>query len=354
LNKRFFSVAIIFIMIFTGTCTTVQADIATDKAKLKQIQAQRDELETKVSRMDNQIESIMLEINKNDANIAKTEKDIGQTQIEIAKAEEEIQAEQALFESRVRSMYISGTATSNIEILLDSKSLDDLISRAENMKRIINYNISIINNYKAKKEALDQKKAKLAAAKENLLALKSENEAKLANLNKEKADQNALIAQLRAQESKYGAQIRAAEAAALAASQAAIAKIRKSSTGVAVSRGSAIYSSNAVIAYASNYLGVPYVWGGTTPSGFDCSGYVQYVFAHFRINLPRVAAAQQGVGTYVTRDQLQPGDLVFFGDPAHHVGIYVGDGCMIHAPHTGDVVKIQKLNSDFSYGRRIN
>jgi peptidoglycan hydrolase CwlO-like protein len=333
-------------MIFTGTCTTVQADIATDKAKLKQIQSQRDELETKVSRMDNQIESIMLEINKNDANIAKTQKDIELTQIDIAKAEEEIQAEQALFESRVRSMYISGTATSNIEILLDSKSLDDLISRAENMKRIINYNISIINDYKAKKEALDQKKAKLAAAKENLLALKSENEAKLTDLNKEKADQNALIAQLKAQESKYGAQIRAAEAAALAASQAAIAKIRKSSTGVAVSRGSAIYSSNAVIAYASNYLGVPYVWGGTTPSGFDCSGYVQYVFAHFRINLPRVASDQQGVGTYVTRDQLKPGDLVFFGDPAHHVGIYVGDGCMIHAPHTGDVVKIQKLNSD--------
>ncbi|MHC1719993.1 MAG: NlpC/P60 family protein [Clostridiaceae bacterium] len=354
MNKSFLSAAIIFIMIFAGTCTPVQADIASDKAKLRQIQAQRDELETEVSKMDNQIESIMLEISRNDAIIAKTQKDIDQIQIDIAKAEEEIEAEQALFESRIRSMYISGTATSNIEILLDSRSLDDLISRAENMKRIMNYNISIINDYKAKKEALDQKKATLAAAKENLLALKTENEAKLADLNKEKAGQNALIAQLKAQESQYGAQIRAAEAAALAASQAAIAKIRKSSTGVAVSRGSAIYSSNAVIAYASNYLGVPYVWGGTSPSGFDCSGFVQYVFAHFRINLPRVASAQQSKGTYVTRDELQPGDLVFFGDPAHHVGIYVGDGCMIHAPHTGDVVKIQKLNSDFSYGRRIN
>jgi len=354
LNKRFFSAAIIFIMTFTVTCTPVQADIAADKAKLKQIQSQKDELETKVSKMDNQIESIMLEISKNDAGIAKTQKDIDQTQIEIAKAEEEIEAEQALFESRIRSMYISGTATSNLEVLLGSRSFDDLISRSENIKRIMDYNISIINDYKAKKEVLDQKKAKLATAKEKLLAMKSENEAKLSDLNKEKAEQNTLIAQLKSQESQYGAQIRAAEAAALAASQAAIAKIRKSSTGVAVSRGSAIYSSNAIIAYASNYLGVPYVWGGTTPSGFDCSGFVQYVFAHFRINLPRVASDQQRVGTYVTRDELQPGDLVFFGDPAHHVGIYVGDGCMIHAPHTGDVVKVQKLNSDFSYGRKIN
>ena len=69
--------------------------------------------------------------------------------------------------------------------------------------------------------------------------------------------------------------------------------------------------------------------------------------------LPRVASDQQHVGTYVSRADLKPGDLVFFGDPAHHVGIYVGNGNMINAPHTGDVVKVQPLNSDFSYGRRI-
>ena len=95
------------------------------------------------------------------------------------------------------------------------------------------------------------------------------------------------------------------------------------------------------------------MYGGNGPSSFDCAGFTCYVFAHFGISLPRVASDQQNVGTYVSTDQLQPGDLVFFGSPAHHVGIYVGDGCMIHAPHTGDVVKISPLHSDFSGGRRV-
>jgi cell wall-associated NlpC family hydrolase len=114
-------------------------------------------------------------------------------------------------------------------------------------------------------------------------------------------------------------------------------------------------SSNSVLAYASKFLGIPYVWGGTTPSGgFDCSGFTQYVFAHFGINLPRVSQDQQNVGTLISRSDLQPGDLVFFGTPAHHVGIYVGNGEMINAPHTGAVIRIQTLNSDFTYGRRVN
>ncbi|MBU3181002.1 C40 family peptidase [Clostridium psychrophilum] len=114
-------------------------------------------------------------------------------------------------------------------------------------------------------------------------------------------------------------------------------------------------SSNSVLAYASKFLGIPYVWGGTTPSGgFDCSGFTKYVFARFGINLPRVSEDQQNVGTLISRSDLQPGDLVFFGTPAHHVGIYVGNGKMINAPHTGAVIRIQNLNSDFTYGRRVN
>ncbi len=119
-------------------------------------------------------------------------------------------------------------------------------------------------------------------------------------------------------------------------------------------RNAAAFSSNPVLAYASNFLGIPYVWGGTSPLGFDCSGFTQYVFSHFGVNLPRVSEDQQNVGTLVSRANLQPGDLVFFGTPAHHVGIYVGNGKMINAPHTGAVIRIQTLNSDFTYGRRFN
>ncbi len=93
---------------------------------------------------------------------------------------------------------------------------------------------------------------------------------------------------------------------------------------------------------ALRYLGVPYLWGGESPKGFDCSGLVAYVYAQLGITLPHYAAAQYQLGVGVPRDQLQPGDLVFF-DGLDHVGIYIGGGQFVHAPHTGDVVKITTL-----------
>jgi cell wall-associated NlpC family hydrolase len=97
---------------------------------------------------------------------------------------------------------------------------------------------------------------------------------------------------------------------------------------------------------ALHYLGIPYLWGGASPStGFDCSGLVMYVYAQLGLSLPHYAAAQYQLGTPVGRDQLQPGDLVFF-DGLDHVGIYIGGGQFVHAPQTGDVVKITAL-SDF-------
>ena len=97
---------------------------------------------------------------------------------------------------------------------------------------------------------------------------------------------------------------------------------------------------------ALKYLGIPYQWGGASPgAGFDCSGLVMYVFAQLGVQLPHFAAGQYGYGSPVSRDQLQPGDLVFF-DGLSHVGIYIGNGQMVHAPQTGDVVKITAI-SDF-------
>lgn len=114
---------------------------------------------------------------------------------------------------------------------------------------------------------------------------------------------------------------------------------------------------NALVETAKRYLGVPYVWGGTTPSGFDCSGLMQYVYRENGIDISRTTFTQIKEGTAVNKENLQPGDLVFFGsweDP-HHVGMYIGNGQYLHAPQTGDVVKISALDSrsDFVTGRRI-
>jgi cell wall-associated NlpC family hydrolase len=113
---------------------------------------------------------------------------------------------------------------------------------------------------------------------------------------------------------------------------------------------------SSVVAIAERYLGVPYRWGGASPSGFDCSGLVMYVYAQVGVSLPHSSFAQYGMGSPVSRSDLQPGDLVFF-DGLGHVGIYVGGNSFIHAPHTGDVVKISSISgwyaSTYVGARRI-
>jgi cell wall-associated NlpC family hydrolase len=125
-----------------------------------------------------------------------------------------------------------------------------------------------------------------------------------------------------------------------------------------VSRATAVAREQArIVRFARRYVGVRYVYGGTTPhSGFDCSGFTRFVYSHFGVSLPHYSGAQFDRGRRVSRAGLRPGDLVFF-DGLGHVGIYIGGGRFIHAPHTGTDVQVSSLDgwyaSEYDGARRL-
>ncbi|WP_052689979.1 C40 family peptidase [Bifidobacterium coryneforme] len=151
------------------------------------------------------------------------------------------------------------------------------------------------------------------------------------------------------------AEARQAARAAQAAQAAQNAQTRnqsgvasRSSQRVVVDDAPVTGTGQDVVNYAMQFQGVPYVWGGETPSGFDCSGFTKYVFAHFGIALPHNADAQAGFGTPVSTPA--PGDLMV---APGHVAIYVGNGYMIHAPAPGQTVKVQAPYRSFEYRRLV-
>jgi peptidoglycan DL-endopeptidase CwlO len=130
-------------------------------------------------------------------------------------------------------------------------------------------------------------------------------------------------------------------------SPSAVSTVTRKSPVAALGR-----SSGGVLGIAASLAGIPYVYGGTTPAGFDCSGFTQYIFGKIGIRLPRVAEAQRQAVTVVSKANARPGDLVFFGAPAHHMGIYAGNGMMWDSPHTGQVVSKRAIySSSATFGR---
>lgn len=361
---------IISLIVAIGLATTISmpilADPLSDKLKNQKSQLEEqknaynqaqnnvDDIEASIEKLDSDIEKMYAEVDKTKVKIGETEQQIEKTTKDIQVAEDNIKEEEDLFNSRMRSMYMNGV-DSYLEVLLNSEGLEDLISRVENIKKIVEYDNKIIGELTDKKSEIENQKVALETEKAKLLLLKTDNEHKIDKLKDKKQEQNTLIAEAKKQEELYSSKLSDAQSI-VNATMRQIQQIRDNAPKYTPSRGSASLSSDAVVAYASNFLGTPYVWGANGPESFDCSGFVRYVYSHFGVSLSRTTYTQINEGSYVSRDDLQPGDLVFFGsgsDP-HHVGMYVGNNSYIHAPRTGDVVKVSPLTrSDYLTARRV-
>ncbi len=354
MNKKVLS-AVIALALAVSINAKVMAAPSSGQAHDKTL-----ELEEKIQNMDNSIQNLMYKIEDNNKDIEKNKEDISKLGKDIEKAQKQIESREDLFNKRVRAMYISGF-DSYADVILESKGLSDLITRVDTVKKVMGFDQGVIKELKTKKEEIKEKKVALDKKSTEIVQLKAENEKKLASVKSEKSKTELEAKNLRKQkeEAAKAAQRQAAERQ-VAQSQSSVSQSRGGnsvSVEAPASSGSSSSSSNSsnkpskpappathgdVVGYAMQFQGVPYVWGGTSPSGFDCSGFVQYVYRNAAgIELPRDTYGQIGAGTRVSQDQLQPGDLVF--PHTGHVGIYIGGGQMIHAPQTGDVVKISSV-----------
>jgi cell wall-associated NlpC family hydrolase len=320
-------------------------------------QAEQRQVLHEIGQLDVQLEKATEAWNLANIKLAHIQAQIRTNRFELRVARHNFTRAQQLLANRVRAIYTSGDeSNSTLEIVLGSRSLDDILNSVDAVDRVSSADTSILHQVEqfrseTKRQAVLLKQAN--AAQRDVVskraAEKADIEAGLAQRQRLVESIKGEIAHLEAEEAARQARLRAEAAARLAQQQAAAKEaLQQAVVGptVATPEGATVAPPSqygGVVGIAMQYLGTPYVWGGSAPGGFDCSGLVMYVYAQEGVALPHNAAAQYGYGVPVSQDQLEPGDLVFF-DGLGHVGIYIGGGQFIHAPHTGDVVKISNLS----------
>jgi cell wall-associated NlpC family hydrolase len=257
--------------------------------------------------------------------------------MDLQRAQTQLDVARAVLGDRMADMYKNGDV-SLLNVIIGMHDLTDIETSIDYFRQINRADTSAVTGiedltrYVGKLEQSVEKDRQAALAKEIVLrSQQTDVEDQLAQRKALLADLSGQVRQLLEQQ----ARLDAAASARLAGA-----------AGVDISTINGTAAQIALVKDTMKYLGIPYVWAGATPSGgFDCSGLVLYVYAKFGVAFPHAATMQARMGTPVPFDQLQPADLVFFGTPSfyHHVGIYIGDGLFIEAPHTGDVVKVSQL-----------
>jgi peptidoglycan DL-endopeptidase CwlO len=340
--------------------------IAAKQAEAQSVMGQVQQLDSSLERVIQAYDLATVKLNK-----VRADFKANHAQLQIAK--QSLKRAQSALSARLVSLYTSDGQSDSLEVLLGASSLDDLVNRFNTANRISSQDSQVLGQVTHLDTEVKAREARLKHAKAEAAALVSERASEKASIEGQLAARRALlssirgqIAHLQAQEAARQAELRRELQARIVAQQqqapaqalaSTVAPVASSNPSSSVSSGPAPPPTHSsVVAIAEQYLGVPYRWGGASPSGFDCSGLVMYVFAQVGVSLPHSSYAQYGMGSPVSRDQLQPGDLVFF-DGLGHVGIYVGGGSFIHAPHTGDVVRISSLSgwyaSSYVGARRI-
>ncbi|EKQ50442.1 MULTISPECIES: C40 family peptidase [unclassified Clostridium] len=382
--------------------------LSDSRQKYAEIENKISDIQSKIYDLDMQIEPLQTTVDKNKKEITNINKVIDSTTKDIEQCKKDINTLDLALGQRVKSMYQSGDLEFKyLDFLLESESTSDFFSRAEAVSKIVGKDKSAIEDIVNKKDELNNKIQSLQDKKSDIDKLNQEIKTSLDELDGKKKEEEALISQVKDEKKNFDTQylsqlerqtvqsqfdIISNSNSSTTDLQSAITQLRsirdnqiKSDIVTAeindkIEKAKAIISSRkaaearaatpsrgrtgsvavpsagnaqAILNEAYAQLGKPYVWGATGSDSFDCSGFTQYVYSHAAgIDISRTTYSQINVGQPVSQDQLQPGDLVF--THPGHVGIYVGNGQMINAPQTGDVVKVAPVYSFYAARRVLN
>ena len=378
--------------------TTVKADddksslTAKNDALLKQIQTANE----KTAKLSNDVSNKALDIKNAEDKISASQAKIASYNQQIVKAQVEVGKRKDNLKEQLISLQkqVGNSVTGNIyfDFVLNSNSLTDLVGRSLTVNKLSQASAEALQAVKdsqanvktlqteqeAKQETLVATKSQLESDKAKIESLKSDAEKSASDLQQTLEANKDKLAQLAASEDAAKAAAATAAVAATpsasststASSSAASSSVNTSTNTSTTSASSSASASQApasnnssvsvsggsIASNAAKYIGVPYVYGGTSPSGFDCSGLIYYAAKEAGISLPRTSQAQSTLGSYVSVSDLKAGDLVFWGGvgSAYHVGIYIGGGQYLHAPAPGQNVTIQSMAYFApSFGRRL-
>lgn len=341
--------------IVVGTLAATVSVVAIDTTAPKAVQAetvqeQLQKAQDDVQKMASKVNALVDKNKKLQDDISKKEKDIDALTKDIDKKQTEFKERKENYSKDLRSIQKSNDDKNNTLLsVFSGKNPFDAISKMLSTDTIVKAKQTSAKEVVELKEDLEDAKDKLNKEKEDLVKQKEQVTKDLAEEKKQKDEALSKVASLRA---RFADQINAQQDQANKIAE----NERKLGADVGAATKGKVTNSGNLLSNAAQFIGVPYVWGGTTPAGFDCSGFVSYVEGMSGVSLPRTSQAQSTVGTYVPVSQLQAGDLVFWGGvgSAYHVGIYVGNGTYIHAPTPGQSVTYQTMSYYApSFGRRI-
>ncbi|HUK95001.1 MAG TPA: NlpC/P60 family protein [Gaiellaceae bacterium] len=339
-----------------ATAVSASADsVASKQAEAQSVLAQ-------IQQLDVTLEQAVEAYDGANVKLARIKHDESMNGRNLVVAKRSLKNAQRQLSSRLIDLYTSEGQDSTLAVLLGSTSLNDLLDRMDAADRVSQQDALVLRQVVSLRREIQRRQHELAHAHAVQASVVAQRAAAKASVESQLGQRRALLGSIRgeivhlqAEERARQAQLQQqAEQQLAAAPTVTAAPGLSQSVGVGPAISAPPSKYGGVVGIAMRYLGTPYVWGGASPSGFDCSGFTMYVYAQVGVSLPHNAAAQFGMGVPVSRSDLQPGDLVFFYGLGH-VGLYIGGGSFIHAPHTGDVVKISSLSGGYAsayYGAR--